>query len=187
MRRLPALAACLALVACTHAAKPKPIDGVERFDGLAHTHVGGDVQYPQTPPVGGPHSNVWLRCGVYDVPIPNVNAVHSMEHGAVWITYRPGLPQADVDAIKKLQLVKPAFILISPFPGLPSPVVASAWGLQLTVDRADDPRLRAFVQAYAGGAQGGEPGTRCDNGATLDQAKQFNATTATASPTPPAS
>jgi hypothetical protein len=187
MRRLPALAACLALVACTHSAKPKPIDGVERFDGLAHTHVGGDVQYPQTPPAGGPHSQVWLRCGVYDEQIPNVNAVHSMEHGAVWITYRPDLPQADVETVKKLQLVNSAFILISPFPGLPAPVVASAWGLQLKADRVDDPRLKAFVQAYAGGGQGGEPGKRCDDGGTLDQVKAYDARTATASPTAAAS
>jgi hypothetical protein len=183
MRRLiPALAACFALVACTHSSPPKPPLGVVHFEGLSHDHVGGEVRYPQTPPAGGAHSPVWLRCGVYDTPVPSVNAVHSMEHGAVWITYRPDLPQADLDRIKRLQLVKPAFILVSPFPGLPAPVVASAWGLQLTAASTSDPRLRAFVKAYAGGAQGGEPGKRCDNGATLDQAKRFDA--ANASPTP---
>ncbi|MDQ1711839.1 MAG: hypothetical protein QOE45_1289 [Frankiaceae bacterium] len=190
MRRLPLLAVGLALVACTHSSpKPAPtsITGVERFDGLAHTHVLTDVQYPQTPPAGGPHSQVWLRCGVYGEAIPNVNAVHSMEHGAVWITYRPDLSPADVDVVKKLQLLKPAFILISPFPGLTNPVVASAWGLQLKVDKVDDPRLAEFVKAYAGGTQGGEQGTRCDNGATLDQARAYDekaaASAASASPT----
>jgi hypothetical protein len=185
MKTFAALAACLALVACTHSSpKPSVIDGIEHFDGLAHTHVPWPVTYPQTPPAGGPHSQVWLRCGVYGEPVPDVNAVHSMEHGAVWITYRPDLSAADLDTVRRLQLLKPAYVLISPFDGLPSPVVASAWGLQLKADGAGDPRLAAFVKAYAGGAQGGEPGTRCDNGATLAQAREYDARAASASPSP---
>jgi hypothetical protein len=185
MRRAAAAAlACLALAACTkHSAKPR-IDGVQTFGGLGHTHVPWPVTYPQTPPVGGDHSDAWLNCGVYTEPVPNVNAVHSMEHGAVWLTYRPDLPQANVDTLHRLQGLKPAYVLISPYPGLPSPVVASAWGLQLTVDRPDDPRLAAFVRAYAGGGQGGEPGKPCSGGLDPAQARAYDAQRASATPSP---
>jgi hypothetical protein len=172
MKRIAAvLAAVLVLAACTKDdPKPPPrIDGVREFPGLDHTHVKDPVTYPQAPPVGGPHAQAWLRCAVYDAPVPNENAVHSMEHGAVWVTYRPDLSADDLTIVKRLQGLKPAYVVISPYAGLPSPVVASAWGLQLAVDKADDPRLAAFVKAYAGGGQGGEPGTRCDNGATPEQ------------------
>jgi hypothetical protein len=171
MRRAAALIAVLALVACSGKSEPKPprIDGVRAYADLAHTHVKTPVTYPQTPPVGGPHSPVWLRCGVYDSPVPNENAVHSMEHGAVWVTYDPALPEASVTALRRLQALNPAYVLISPYAGLPGKVVASAWGLQLAVDTADDPRLAAFVKAYAGGGQGGEKGADCAHGATPEQ------------------
>jgi hypothetical protein len=186
MKRLTAAVLCLAVAACTHSStvKPKPIEGVKEYPGLAHTHVPGKVDYPQTPPVGGPHNPVWLRCGVYTEPLPNVHAVHSMEHGAVWITYRPSVTGGDLDTLHRLQALKPAYVLISPYDGLPSLVVASAWGLQLTADKVDDPRLAAFVKQYAGGPQGGEgPSVRCDNGATLDQVKRLDAGQPVTAPT----
>ena len=73
----------------------------DRGDGpvaqaLHHAHVAGPVAYSVTPPVGGDHSPVWLNCGVYDRPVPNERAVHDLEHGAVWVTYRPSLPATEV-------------------------------------------------------------------------------------------
>jgi hypothetical protein len=179
MKRAPAAALALALLAgCSKDSdsgpKPPTIEGVEVFAGLVHDHVPPS-SYPQAPPVGGPHSPAWLNCGVYDEPVPEVNAVHSMEHGAVWITYRPTLSEDDRNTVKRLQGLKPAYVLISPYENLPSPVVASTWSYQLKVDRVDDPRLAAFVKEYAGGDQGGEGGAPCSNGLTPEEAVRYNA------------
>ena len=38
---------------------------------------------------------------VYDAPIANEHAVHSLEHGAVWITYKPGLPADQVEQARR--------------------------------------------------------------------------------------
>jgi hypothetical protein len=83
-----------------------------------------------------------------------------MEHGAVWVTYRPDLAQADVTKLRDLVHGKP-YVLLSPYPNLPSPVVASAWGLQLKLDKADDARLAQFISEYANGPQNPEPGAPC--------------------------
>ena len=64
------------------------IAGVETFQNGA-THVTTAVNYPQTPPTGGDHNPVWLNCGVYEEPQQNENAVHVLEHGAIWTTYNP--------------------------------------------------------------------------------------------------
>lgn len=137
------------------------IPGVEIFNNIPPgQHVPGPVTYPQTPPVGGPHNPIWLNCGVYDQPVPNEHAVHSMEHGAVWVTYRPDLAQADVTTLRNL-VHGQQYALLSPYPNLPSPVVASAWGLQLKLDKADDPRLAQFIREYANGPQNPEPGAPC--------------------------
>jgi hypothetical protein len=141
----------------------QPIPGVERFENLSREHVAGDVAYPQTPPVGGPHAEYWYKCGVYDQPLYSPMAVHSLEHGAVWITYRPDLPDEQVQKLRSLARIKPDFVLVSPWadPPLPSPIVASAWGLQLKVDDANDPRLAEFVNRYANGPQQPEKGATC--------------------------
>jgi Protein of unknown function (DUF3105) len=121
------------------------------------------VDYAQTPPVGGEHNPVWQNCGFYDEPVANENAVHSLEHGAVWITYSPDLPQDQVDVLRDLAHSQ-TYVLVSPYPDLPSNVVASAWGKQLSLQSADDPDLERFVRAYRQGPQTPEPGAVCTGG-----------------------
>ncbi|PVU81539.1 hypothetical protein DDP54_15990 (plasmid) [Cellulomonas sp. WB94] len=145
------------------AAASAPIAGVTEYPNLARDHVVGAVTYPQTPPVGGDHAETLTNCGVYTTPVKNEQAVHSLEHGAVWVTYSPDLP-ADQVAILAGVVGKNSYGLLSPFPGLSSPVVASAWGLQLTMSSASDPRLPAFVAKYANGPQTPEPGAACSGG-----------------------
>jgi Protein of unknown function (DUF3105) len=140
------------------------IAGVQNYGPFpANVHVDGDVTYAQTPPTGGEHRATWQNCGIYNDPLIDELAVHSMEHGAVWITYRPDLPADQVEQLKGLVRGK-SYTLLSPFPDLPSPVVASAWGVQLTADSADDGRLGQFVSKYRQGAQTPEPGATCVGG-----------------------
>ena len=139
------------------------IDGLMSFPNLSRNHVTTPVKYPQVPPVGGNHAPVWLNCGVYTAQVPNENAVHSLEHGAVWITYQPTLPASQVAtlvAAAKNQL----YVIVSPYPGIPAPVVASAWGEQVRLTGADDPRLQKFIRAYEQGPQTPEPGAACTGG-----------------------
>lgn len=139
------------------------IDGVERFDDLARDHVDGPVDYDQEPPVGGPHAAVWQTCGAYDEPIADPNGVHSMEHGAVWITFDPDLPDEQVNQLLGRAAVS-THVLVSPRARLPSPVVASAWGVQLSLPDANDDRLDAFLDAHVQGPQTPEPGATCAGG-----------------------
>ncbi|MBK8045758.1 MAG: DUF3105 domain-containing protein [Anaerolineales bacterium] len=137
--------------------------GLQSFSGQQRGHTTDPVQYQQIPPVGGMHNPAWQNCGIYDAPIANENGVHTLEHGAVWITYQPELPPATVDALRALVRGR-QYTLLSPFPGLPAPVVASAWGLQLKVDDVADPRLARFLATYIQGPQTPEPGASCVGG-----------------------
>lgn len=112
----------------------------------AGMHVAGPITYTETPPLGGQHNVAWQNCGIYEVPIHNEHAVHSMEHGAVWITYRPGLPADQLERLKTL--ASDDFMLLSPYPGLDSPVVASAWNHQIRLADAADPRLQQFIGQF---------------------------------------
>jgi hypothetical protein len=164
----------LMTAACSTGAKtPQPsIDGLETFkEEPKQRHTTGRVTYDHTPPAGGRHFPAWLRCGVYTEPVPNEFAVHSEEHGAVWLTYRPGASDADIAKLVELRQLNTKYTLVSPYPGQPGPFMASTWGAQLSVDTPDDDRLAAFVKAYAGGGQGGEKGADCVKGLTPEQAK----------------
>jgi hypothetical protein len=123
------------------------------------------VVYTETPPVGGRHAPppYWQNCGYYDAPIRNEAGVHSMEHGAVWITYRPDLAQDQIDKLKKLAEDQ-TFVLVSPYDGLPAPIVASAWNRQLYLDSADDIRLGQFVRSFRLSPTAPEPGALCSDG-----------------------
>jgi|SRR5436190_5298647 len=128
-------------------------------------HVTTKVNYPQNPPAGGDHNPRWLNCGIYNTPVPNENAVHDLEHGAVWITYRPDLSATDVAKLTDIVKSKTrGYLDLSPYPDLPAPVVASAWGKQLKLKGANDKRLPKFIDKYQLGPQAPELGSACTSG-----------------------
>ncbi|MGI5158783.1 DUF3105 domain-containing protein [Microbispora sp. CA-102843] len=104
-----------------------------------------------------------MNCGVYDQPVRTENVVHAQEHGAVWITYSSDLPEGDLRRLRDL-VAGQEYVVLSPFADQRSAVVASAWGRQLTLDGADDPRLARFIRAHAKSPQAPEPGAPCDGG-----------------------
>src|SRR4051794_7123459 len=136
---------------------------VKTYTDLSRTHVETKVSYAQNPPVGGDHYPVWQNCGFYDQPIYDELGVHSMEHGAVWITYDPKLP-ADQVAILKNLVNGHSKVLVTPRTTLPTPVVASAWGKQLTLPTFDEAKLKAFIAAFEEGPQTPEPAASCSGG-----------------------
>jgi hypothetical protein len=124
-----------------------PSGARDRWGGISHNHVVGTINYPLSPPDGGDHNQYAQTCGVYSKPIANENAVHSLEHGAVWITYKPGISGSQLAKIKA-DVHALSYTLVSPYPGLTSNVVASAWGVQLKLQSASDPRLQQFIKYY---------------------------------------
>jgi hypothetical protein len=131
---------------------------------LTRNHKFGVLKYKVNPPVGGDHNPNWQRCqgDVYTAQIPSENAVHSLEHGAVWVTYNPDLPQAQVDVLKS-KVQGNDFMLMSPYPGLDSPISLQAWGFQLKVTNASDKRIDAFIRDLRQNAAM-EPNTPCSTG-----------------------
>ncbi|MFJ9947357.1 DUF3105 domain-containing protein [Kitasatospora sp. NPDC091207] len=148
------------------AAAAAPIDGVQTFGELSRNHVKEKVTYPQTPPVGGDHNAIWLDCmgHVYDQPVENERAVHSLEHGAVWVTYNGKATPDDIKSLSDKVKATP-YSLMSPYPDEKGTITLSAWSTQLVVDSANDPRVGEFFTKYVQGKQTQEPGASCSMGA----------------------
>ena len=169
---LAVLSLAIGFIVVGSAPRPNPDDidiaGITEFPGLSAVHVGPEAvdyeaKYDMKPPAGGDHFAAWLNCGVYDQPQPSENAVHALEHGAIWVTYDPeALDDSEVESLRAA--VPSTYSVLSPFPGLPAPVVISAWGAQVQLDGADDTRLQSFIEKYWKSASAPEPGAPCTGG-----------------------
>lgn len=137
------------------------IEGALTYEN-GNGHVESAVSYDQTPPVGGEHNPAWLNCGVYEEPVPNENAVHALEHGAIWVTYDPSISADELDAVKAL--LPSTFVVLSPFEESPAPIVLSGWNVQLQLDSADDPRFAQFFSEYWKSGTAPEIGASCSGG-----------------------
>jgi hypothetical protein len=141
------------------------VAGEQTWSKLGRDHVTKDVDQPMTPPAGGDHDPVWANCNgeVYTKEIRDENAVHSLEHGAVWVTYNDQAADADVRALAD-RVSKTPYTLMSPYSEQSSPIMLTAWGHQLEVEKASDPRIPQFFTKYVQGKQTPEPGAPCTGG-----------------------
>lgn len=132
---------------------------VERAPG--RNHVQGHVDYPgKHPPTGGNHNPIPLTCGFYDQQPPDEYAVHSLEHGAVWIAFdSKKISAADVQTLKNFATQD--HVLVTPYDGMDSPITLVAWEHRLEVPSASDPRISQFVHDFANGPQAPERGGAC--------------------------
>lgn len=148
--------------------RAKSISGIQDFRGNGYkgAHSWDPQTYDKTPPVGGTHNFVWQQCmgNVYDAPIPNEHAVHALEHGAVWLTYRSDLPADQVKTLAN-KIKGHDYTLMSPFDGLDHAVSLQAWGWQLKLDDVNDSRIDDFISALSKNATV-EPQATCSGGNT---------------------
>jgi hypothetical protein len=138
------------------------LEGVLTFGSQSRDH-DQEAEFAEVglPPTGGTHNPRWQNCGIYDTPVDNSLAVHSLEHGAVWLSYHSDLPAEKVEALRDLVRGK-TYTLMAPFPDLQGDVVMSAWSRQLVIDSFPDERVEDFIGRYR--QQGPEPGAACTGG-----------------------
>lgn len=125
------------------------VEGAVFVDAAIANQHDASVQYEFAglPPTGGVHNPQWQNCGIYEEPVAAEYAIHSMEHGAVWLTYHPDLPADQVATLQELVRGQ-SYLILSPYPDQASQVVLTAWDVQLQVDSANDERVEAFVDKY---------------------------------------
>ncbi|HEY2812963.1 MAG TPA: DUF3105 domain-containing protein [Acidimicrobiales bacterium] len=159
-----ALACALVAVGCSGggggSSAGSNIPGVTIERAAGRSHREGTIDYSgKKPPSGGDHNPIPLTCGYYSAQPPDEYAVHSLEHGAVWLAFGPSTSASDVETLK--QLAKHPKVLVTPYAGLDSPLVLVAWERRLEVPSVSDPRVQQFIDAFAGGPQAPERTAAC--------------------------
>ncbi|MGH3942533.1 MAG: DUF3105 domain-containing protein [Pseudonocardiaceae bacterium] len=145
------------------------IDGIQKVEygpkNRGHVVSPRRVAYDHSPPFGGPHDEFWATCDgqVYEQAVRNENMIHSLEHGAVWIAYNPEqITGTALDSLRK-RVEGQFYIMLSPYPGLDSPISLQSWGHQLKVTDAEDERIDQFIRSLrANQYTHPEVGSPCD-------------------------
>lgn len=146
-------------------ARPLPQDppeGIEVYPATTNRTTREPLSYPRTPPTNGDHDPLWQNCGFYKEPIKDRHAVHSMDHGVVWITHQPDLPRGGIEDLRSYG--DENYVIVSPYPGQSAPVTVTSWRVQLELEDADDPRLRQFVDGFRRSELAPLSGNRCTLG-----------------------
>jgi hypothetical protein len=141
------------------------VEGITTVASAPANQHDNAFRYEKTalPPTGGVHATSWLNCGIYNGEVPLENVVHSMEHGAVWISYDPAqVPATDI-ALLKDEVRGKGDTILSEYTDQASPIVLTTWDIQLQVDSASDKRIGDFISRYRG-TRGPEAGASCSGG-----------------------
>lgn len=151
------------MAACRAASEPTVSTlglDVRTFPDLGRDHLtdeavqvvlGGEPGpiYNSDPATSGPHAPASAPCGIYRQEIPDIFAVHSMEHGAVVVHYDPASIEG-LAGLEDLARELGDYIVVVPRSGLASPVVLTAWTKLVELGTADPVVIRAFWDEFGG-------------------------------------
>lgn len=141
----------------------RPIDHFSTSGSGSANHVAGDLTYESTPGVSGQHSTSPAGCGVFNQQVPDENLVHSLEHGAVGIMYKPDLDPKVIKQIEDLSREYESHILTGPNPELETPIALVAWANMMKLETFEEEPMKGFIDAFRAGGQAPEAFQECPN------------------------
>lgn len=129
-----------------------PTLGTEHADlGTKHVPDGTRAEYNSNPPSSGDHYIAPAPKGFYEQEIPDGTLIHNLEHGYVWIAYRPDLPKDQIEKLKKLfsapfsdPKFKPSKAIVAPRSNNPAPISAVSWRWTMDLNSFDEDKLKTF-------------------------------------------
>ena len=121
-------------------------------EGRAHVSEGTDVQYQSNPPTSGDHWGEPLADGIYDTEKPDEATVHSLEHGRVWVSYKPSVPEHTKKTLEAL-LKKYNGTVLTPRSANDTDIALAAWNkldtFNLNADGTfDEQRVTDFINRW---------------------------------------
>lgn len=131
---------------------PQGEDHSTAYDIQGREHIANGATHPpynSNPPSSGWHYASPARTDFYAEPIPDESAIHNIEHGDIWIAYRPTIPDEAKSVLKKFA---GAYVLVSPRAENAGDISLVAWGRVDTFDIAggvvDEGRITDFIHRY---------------------------------------
>lgn len=104
--------------------------------------------YNSNPPTSGPHAGA-IKGGFYSEEILDINGVHNLEHGYIWITYRNISPVAQA-TLKKIAKRYSGRVLVSKRMANDTQIAMASWGRldKMTESTFDEDYVLRFIKKY---------------------------------------
>ena len=126
--------------------------GMEHADlGTKHVPESTKVNYNSDPPSSGDHFQSPALKGFYEEELPDGNLIHNLEHGYIWVAYRPDLPADQVQKLKGLfsspfsnPEFEPSKAIVTRRSNNPVPISIVAWRWTMNLDNYDEEKLMQF-------------------------------------------
>ena len=108
--------------------------------GAAHVPLNSapPVPYNSNPPSSGAHFSTPARWGIYDYEVNVQIFIHNLEHGGIWISYRPDVAAGVVNDLKKItEEFGGSKIVMAPRSANDADIALAAWSMVLKIDSAE--------------------------------------------------
>lgn len=127
---------------------------------LGRQHVQGIESKPNVgaePPTSGDHAFQPLPWQAYEQEIPDGSAIHNLEHGGIYVSYRPDLPKDQIDKMKALFFkpfsednFTPNKVIMAPRALNESPIVLSSWTRSMEFENFDAEKMEQYYRRNTG-------------------------------------
>lgn len=139
--------------AVTRLGRKEMIHGPGQFipdQGAPHVAPGTKFDYNSNPPTSGPHFATPSEWGVYKEEIHDQILIHNLEHGGIWIAYKPSI---SAEVVSKLEAIAKEFgrkVIMAPRPANDTDIALAAWNHldKFSAGEFSEERVRAFIKAY---------------------------------------
>ncbi len=122
------------------------------YDVQGANHIAEGAAHPEynsNPPSSGWHYASPARGGFHNEPLPDEQVIHNLEHGDIWIAYRPDISD---EAKQALESFAGKYVVVSPRMENDGDISLVAWGRVDTFDVANDAidevRISGFIKRY---------------------------------------
>lgn len=98
------------------------------IEGRAHVADGSKVEYKTNPPSSGNHYAEPAIWGIYEKSLPDEKLVHNLEHGGVWISYKPAISKTAIEKLHQIAKNHKSKVILEPRAANDTDVALSSWG-----------------------------------------------------------
>lgn len=128
-----------------------PVEGTVEYKIASRNHVSTGTKvtnYNSNPPNSGDHWDQPAKNGVYDKELPDEQLVHNLEHGHVWISYKPDVGDETKKKLEEIVKDDDWKVVLAPRSANESVIALVSWGRVFKMDEADFEKIKNFIKTY---------------------------------------
>jgi hypothetical protein len=134
----------------------KPVDPASQpgqlYDDLGAKHIPEGTKdhpaYNSNPPSSGDHWPAAAPWGVYDSEQADEWFIHNLEHGGIWISYKPSTVPAETQALLKEFAKRYRKVIVSPREANDANIALAAWRRVQKLETFDENTILKFIESY---------------------------------------